>query len=119
MSAADLACSASSPVLVKTWMRFSSGRPIQFWRGGLTSIFELIDSPGGISIVGGVNLYSSSLSASAASSATVTGALAVFLTATSNCAFLRPDARSGESLVLNSSNGWMPRCSGAAAAWRL
>ena len=55
---------------------------------------------------------------SAASSATVTGALAVFLTATSYWAFLRPDARSGESLVLNSSNGWMPRCSGAAAAWR-
>ena len=56
MSAAVLACSASSPVLVKTWIRFSSGRPIQRLRGGLTSIFEVIDSPGGISIVGGVNL---------------------------------------------------------------
>ena len=36
----------------------------------------------------------------------------------SYCAFLRPDARSGESLVLNSSNGWIPSFSGAAAAWR-
>ena len=119
MSAAVLACCASSPVLVKTWIRFSSGRPIHRWRGGLTSIFEPTDRPGGISIVAGVNLYSSSLSVSAASSATVTGALAVFLTDTSYSAFLRPDARSGESLVLNSSNGWMPRCSGATAAWRL
>ena len=35
--------SASSPVRVKTWMRFSSARPIHFWRGALTSSFEPID----------------------------------------------------------------------------
>ena len=46
----------------------------------------------------------------------MTGALARFLTATLYWALLRPDARSGESLVLNSSNGWMPRCNGATAA---
>ena len=56
MSSAVLAWLASSPVLVKTWIRFSSGRPIQRLRGGLTSIFEVIDWPGGISIVAGVNL---------------------------------------------------------------
>ena len=56
MSAAVLACSASSPGLGEDLDPLSSGRPIQRLRGGLTSIFEVIDSPGGISIVGGVNL---------------------------------------------------------------
>ena len=116
MSAAVLALSASSPVLVKTWMRFSSGRPIQRVRGGLTCIFAVPVWPGGISSAEGENWYLSSLSWSAASSATVSGPLAVLLTATSKFAFLRPDARSGESLVLNSSNGRIPSDSGAAAA---
>ena len=116
MSSAVLACWASSPVLVKTWMRFSSGRPIQRVRGGLTCSFDLPVLPGGISSVVGENAYLSSLSWSAASSATVSGPLAVLLTATSKFAFLRPDTRSGASLVLNSSNGRIPSCSGAAAA---
>ena len=119
MSSAVLAFSASSPVLVKTWMRFSSGRPIQRVRGGLTCSLALPVLPGGISSVFGENAYFSSLSWSAASSATVSGPLAVLLTATSKFAFLRPDTRSGASLVLNSSNGRIPSFSGALAASRL
>ena len=48
----------------------------------------------------------------------MTGAFAVLRIATPYSAFLRPDARSGESLVLNSSNGWIPSFSGAVAACR-
>ena len=76
-------CSASSPVRVCTEMRFSSGRPTHFWRGGRTTICDVCVWPAGTSSVCGLKSTLSSLSGSSSSSATVTGALAVFLTATS------------------------------------
>ena len=81
-AAAFMAC-ASSPVRVCTVRRFSSGRPIHFWRGGRTSICDVPVWPAGTSSVCGLKATFSSLSGSSWSSATVIGALAVFLTATS------------------------------------
>ena len=75
-------------------------------------------SPGAISAAGGLNAKPQSSSASLAANATYTGALALFLTATSKLALRRPDARSGLTLVSCSSNGWIPSSSGAVAAVR-
>jgi hypothetical protein len=75
-------------------------------------------SPGWISAAGGSKRYVSSLSASLASKATNTGALALFLTRTSKFALRRPDDRSGLTLVSCSVNGWMPSAIGSAAAVR-
>ena len=75
--------SASSPVRVWTDRCFSAVRPIHFWRRGRTSIREVRVSPAGSSSVRGLKPTRSSLSGSSWSSATVAGALAVFLIATS------------------------------------
>ena len=87
-SSADVGCSARrssafSPVSVAIVKRRSVARPIQICFGGRTCIPLSTVLPGGISCGGRLKPNSSSSSGSSPSSATSTGALALFSTATS------------------------------------
>jgi hypothetical protein len=98
---------ASSPVSVTTSKRFSCARPSQICLPGLTRMTEVIVWPGATSCGGVSKPNCSSESGSWPSRATITGALALFSTATPKSALRRPLTRSGLTFVVVSVYGSM------------